>query len=199
MGRSSGLGEFWNLELAKKGAGTLSRPNANAPAVAFDRLVGGVTGGLVCALLRAKLNSGFAVDEGGAEATSSSEDRLMLKTPSLGERRCLRPPFLCCWGLGVGYMNGKPAEPLGPLGLAACLRSGVAGGVCGGGVSASERSPASVISSQTGKRSDECAFFERGRTVERVGAEVERCCWGGWWGLGAAMSVKGSNWLWEGG
>lgn len=95
---------------------------------------------------------------------SSSDDKDMLKMPSLGERRCLRA-FLAEVGPLKLLLKGKPEPALFIVGGAvrviewlsatkACFLRGVAGGVTGmGGVSTSERSPASVISSQMGNLS----------------------------------------------
>jgi hypothetical protein len=75
IGRTSGLGEFWNLELAQK---SFLRPIGVEAAEAMRRRTG------KSALA---LSSPEALD-GEKDELSSSMDRL--KTPSLGKRECSR-------------------------------------------------------------------------------------------------------------
>jgi hypothetical protein len=100
-GRTSGLGEFWNLELAQK---SLLPPIGVVAAEAMRRRAG---------------KSDFALSSAEAlkgEGPSSSMERL--KTPSLGERAC------SCLRSGVG--DGVDLEWKGKLGEVL-----VKGAVCG--------------------------------------------------------------------
>ena len=167
-GNSSGLGEFWNRELAY-----------NAALAAFDAEL--------CALLEACtkflrfwlcpgldfgpnsiLSSSLALSE--EEEKSSSKD--MLKTPSLGVRRWRDvgdgvAPAARLKGNSCAAERGAEWGPPNPSGCQVLSRVGVEGG---------EESSTSVVSSQTGNSGEKipkerlCAD----EAVELLGAERER-------------------------
>lgn len=171
-GRSSGLGEFWKLELAKYAA-------AAAAALSLSDSVRETVGRLRGSMAKSAFKSSEPTPPVDA---SSSED--MAKTPSLGTRACFLA-FLDATELGEVLLKGKDLVDAvmgavrGPSSkakraLERVRRVGVEGGDMS---SASESFPASETSSQIGKTSggsDDALTGIRCGTWSPVGAEREK-------------------------
>jgi hypothetical protein len=202
-GNSSGLGEFWNMELAKNdGLVTPSSKACFTLAPCIMRACAAPTPPWWFFLPTLKFKNALSCSVGSAGAVSSSDD--MANTPSLDMRICLRMGVVGEWG-SLAYQpdDEESGAVRGPLPntstnwifgvdgseevVAASLRelSRVANDKDGRGMSPSWSTSSeseSAVSSQMGNSSHIAVvvLLNLGRTgmLDRMGSDRERCMLG---------------------